>query len=55
MGPLLNMSKGGCENKSTSFIFLIFHSNKSQNSKKIEYPIIEVKKEGGTHEINVFF
>ncbi len=29
---LINMSKGGCENKSALFILLIFHSINSQNS-----------------------
>ncbi len=32
LAPLMNMSKGGCENKSELFILLIFHSKKSQNS-----------------------
>ncbi len=32
LAPLINMSKGGCENKSALFILLIFHSINSQNS-----------------------
>ncbi len=32
LAPLINMSKGGCENKSALFILLIFHSKNSQNS-----------------------
>ncbi len=32
LAPLINMSKGGCENKSAWFILLIFHSINSQNS-----------------------
>ncbi len=31
--PLVNMTKGGCENKSALFILFIFHSKNSQNSK----------------------
>ncbi len=33
LAPLINMSKGSCENKSALFILLIFHSINSQNSK----------------------
>ncbi len=32
LAPLVNMSKGGCENKSALFILFIFHSKNSQNS-----------------------
>ncbi len=32
LAPLINISKGGCENKSALFILLIFHSINSQNS-----------------------
>ncbi len=32
LAPLVNMSKGGCENKSALFILFIFHSQNSQNS-----------------------
>ncbi len=32
LAPLINMSKGGCENKSALFKLLIFHSINSQNS-----------------------
>ncbi len=32
LAPLINISKGGCENKSALFILLIFHSKNSQNS-----------------------
>ncbi len=32
LAPLVNMSKGGCENKSALFILFIFHSENSQNS-----------------------
>ncbi len=32
LAPLINMSKGSCENKSALFILLIFHSINSQNS-----------------------
>ncbi len=32
LAPLINMSKGGCENKSALFILFIFHSKNSQNS-----------------------
>ncbi len=32
LAPLVNMNKGGCENKSGLFILLIFHSKNSQNS-----------------------
>ncbi len=32
LAPLVNMTKGGCENKSALFILFIFHSKNSQNS-----------------------
>ncbi len=32
LAPLVNMSKGGCENKSALFILFIFHSNFFENS-----------------------
>ncbi len=32
LAPLINMSKGGCENKSALFILLIFPSKNLQNS-----------------------
>ncbi len=32
LAPLINMTKGGCENKSALFILFIFHSKNSQNS-----------------------
>ncbi len=32
LAPLINMSKGSCENKSALFILLIFPSKNSQNS-----------------------
>ncbi len=32
LAPLINMSKGSCENKSALFILFIFHSKNSQNS-----------------------
>ncbi len=32
LAPLVNMSKGGCENKSALFILFIFYSKNSQNS-----------------------
>ncbi len=32
LAPLVNTSKGGCENKSALFILFIFHSKNSQNS-----------------------
>ncbi len=32
LAPLINMTKGGCENKSTLFILFIFHSKNSKNS-----------------------
>ncbi len=32
LAPLINMSKGGCENRSALFILLIVHSINSQNS-----------------------
>ncbi len=54
LAPLVNMSKGGCENKSALFILFIFHSKKITKFQ----PIIEVKqlKVGGkSHcEINAF-
>ncbi len=54
LAPLVNMSKGGCENKSALVILFIFHSKKIT---KVQ-PIIEVKqlKVGGkSHcEINAF-
>ncbi len=40
LAPLINMSKGGCENKSALFILLIFHSKKFTKFQ----PIIEVKQ-----------
>ncbi len=52
--PLVNMSKGGCENKSSSLIFFIFHSNNSQ----FFLPFIEVQQlkmgRKSYGEINVF-
>ncbi len=39
MAPLVNMSKGSCENKSALFILFIFYSKNSQIQ-----PIIEVKQ-----------
>ncbi len=30
LAPLVNMCKGGCENKSALFIILIFHKNKNK-------------------------
>ncbi len=33
LAALVNLSKGGCENKSALFILLIFHSKNSENSK----------------------
>ncbi len=54
LAPLVNMSKGGCENKSALFILFIFRSKKITKFQ----PIIEVKqlKVGGkSHcEINAF-
>ncbi len=32
LAPLVNMSKGSCENKSALFILFIFYSKNSQNS-----------------------
>ncbi len=32
LAPLVNMTKGSCENKSALFILFIFHSKNSQNS-----------------------
>ncbi len=40
LAPLVNMSKGGCENKSALFILLIFHSKKITKF----YPSTEVKQ-----------
>ncbi len=34
LAPLVNMSKGGCENKSALFMLLIFHSKNSNQSLK---------------------
>ncbi len=54
LAPLVNMTKGGCENKSALFILFIFHSKKFTKFQ----PIIEVKQlkvEGKSHcEINAF-
>ncbi len=32
LAPLVNISKGDCENKSALFILFIFHLNKAQHS-----------------------
>ncbi len=40
LAPLVNMTKGGCENKSALFILFIFHSKKFTKFQ----PIIEVKQ-----------
>ncbi len=40
LAPLVNMSKGGCENKSALFILFIFHSKKITKFQ----PTIEVKQ-----------
>ncbi len=43
LAPLINISKGGCENKSALFILFIFHSKKFTKFQ----PITEVKIESG--------
>ncbi len=52
LAPLVNLSKGSCENKSALFILLIFHSKNSQ--KTIEVKQLKVGRKSHD-EINVFF
>ncbi len=54
LAPLVNMSKGSCENKSALFILFIFHSKNSQISN-LSLKVKQLKVGGGSHcEINAF-
>ncbi len=54
LAPLINMSKGGCENKSALFILLIFPSKNLQNSN-LSFEVKQLKVGRKSHdEINVF-